>query len=169
MKPGPNQGQIVTQHRFTKRHIRLWLPVLMVAQLVLCGWLAAPRFRLLGIVSLIFMTYVAVSALVAVAEITVTENGLMINRLLLPRRFVPWENIDRVIVYGAVGDYEGRLEIASIGFRKGLSPLNRLPGLVYGQGLRQTIIATPDALQDYEELLAALEAHCPIIWQSPQR
>jgi hypothetical protein len=51
---------------------------------------------------------------------------------------------------------------------EGLSPLNRLPGLVYGQGFRQTIVITPDALEDYEVLMAALVANCRTVWHQPR-
>ncbi len=158
------ESEVVSRHRFTRPHIRLWLPLLMLGMLGICGWLLGPRFRLIEAAAMVFLTYVAISALVSVCEITVVEDGLIIHRLVLPRRYVPWNAIDRIIVYAYQNGQTGaHLEVASIGLYEGLSPLNRLPGLVYGQGLRQTIIITPDALEGYDELLAHLEAHCVVI------
>jgi hypothetical protein len=105
-----------------------------------------------------------------VCEITVVDAGLLIDRLLLPERFIPWNAIDRVIVYSHQdGQIDTAIEIASIGVYEGLSPLNRLPGLMYGQGLRQTIVITPDALEDYKTLLETLEEHCRVIRQYARR
>ncbi|HEC22434.1 MAG TPA: hypothetical protein ENI95_05915 [Chloroflexi bacterium] len=157
------ESQIRSRHRFKRPAIRLWLPVTMLGLLGLCGWLVAPRIRLLEFVVLLFLLYVTISALVAVAEIAVIDEGLLINRLLLPERFVPWSAIDRVVILSHGDEAGARLEIASIGIYEGLSPLNRLPGLVYGQGFRQTIIITPDALEDYETLIEVLMEHCAVI------
>jgi hypothetical protein len=163
MTPG---GAIVSHHRFTRPGIRVWLPVLMMFILLACGWVAAPQVGVLEVVGLLLVLYVTVSALVSVCEITVTEDGLLINRLLLRKRFLPWNAIDRVIVFSHTGGGpDTHIEMASIGVYEGLSPLNRLPGLVYGQGFRQTIMVTPDAIEDYDVLMAALEAHCPIYWR----
>lgn len=165
-----SEGQILSTHRFTQPSIRLWLPLIALAELLLCGLLTIPRPRPLEVAALLLLLYVAISAVVSVGEITVTHNGLVIKRLLLPERFVPWEAIDRVVVFSpSPRGHEAHFEIASIGCRRGLSPLNRLPGLAYGQGLRQTIMITPDALENYDELLGALMQHCPVIWQMPRR
>jgi hypothetical protein len=89
---------------------------------------------------------------------------MIIDRLLLPERFVPWSAVDRVVVFSQEQEQGGvQIEIASIGFYEGLSPLNRLPGPVYGQGFRQTIIITPDAIRDYDVLLSQLQAHCAVV------
>ena len=164
------ESQILSTHRFTQPNIRLWLPLIVLAELLICGLLTFPRPRPLEVVALLLVVYVAISALVSLGEITVTHKGLVIKRLLLPERFVPWEAIDRVVVFSkSPSCREARLEIASIGLREGLSPLNRLPGLAYGQGFRQTIMITPDALENYDELLGALMKRCPVIWQIPRR
>jgi len=161
---------VISQHRFKRPGIRLWLPVTMLLLLALCGWAIAPRVRIPEFLAFLFMLYVAISALVSVGEIVVVEPGLIINRLLLPERFVPWDAINRVLVYTREDEEVGaRIEVTSISFHEGLSPLNRLPGLVYGQGFRQTIILTPDTVEDYEVLLAELEARSPIYWRSPSR
>lgn len=145
----------------------MWLPVVMIGVVLLCGWVITPRVRVVEFLALLFLVYVAISALVSVCEISVTEYGLLINRLLLPTRFVPWDAVNRVLVFThESGDTDTHIEVASISVHEGLSPLNRLPGLVYGQGFRQTIIVTPEAIEGYEELLVALEEHCHINWQS---
>ncbi len=163
MRPG---DKIISHHSFTRPGIRVWLPVLMVFVLLSCGWVAAPQVGVLEVVGLLLVLYVTVSALVSVCEITVTEDGLLINQLLLRKRFLPWNVIDRVIVFShADGQPDTRIEMASISVYEGLSPLNRLPGLVYGQGFRETIMITPDAIEDYDVLMAALEAHVPIYWR----
>lgn len=132
----------------------------------LCGWLITPDVGILEFLALLFLLYVSISALVAVAEISVVEDGLIINRVLLPKRFVPWDDIDRVIVFAhASGGTDTHIEIASISVYEGLSPLNRLPGLSYGQGFRQTIMITPDTIEDYDLLLTALEANCHVVWR----
>jgi hypothetical protein len=142
----------------------LWLPVLMFVIVLLCGWLAAPRIRLAEFLVLLFLVYVAISALVSVCEIAVIEEGLIIDRLLLPERFVPWDAIDRVVVFSYSEDQVGaEIEVASIGVYEGLSVLNRLPGLVYWQGFRQTIIITPDALENYARLMETLSERCPVV------
>lgn len=165
-----SEMRVISQHRFTRPGIRLWLPVTMLLLLLLCGWAIAPRIRIPEFLAFLFMLYVAISALVSVGEINVVEQGLVINRLVLPERFVPWDAINRVLVFTQGEDAIGaRIEVTSISFHEGLSPLNRLPGLVYGQGFRQTIVLTPDTVEDYEILLAELEAHSPIDWRSPSR
>lgn len=132
----------------------------------LCGWLITPDVGILEFLALLFLLYVSISALVAVAEISVVEDGLIINRVLLPRRFVPWDAINRVIVFAhSSGEMDTHIEIASISVYEGLSPLNRLPGLAYGQGFRQTIMITPDAIEDYDVLLTALQTHCHVTWR----
>ena len=161
---------ILSRHRFTRPQIRLWLPLVMVGLLLLCGWLIGPRVGIIEVLALVFLIYVAISALVAVAEITVVEQGLIVSRLLLPRRYVPWNAIDRIVVFGYKNGQAGMsMEVASIGLYEGLSPLNRLPGLLYGQGLRQTIIITPDALEDYDLLLLTLEEHCAVVRRDSDR
>ena len=161
---GVEDSEVLSRHPFRKPHIRLWLPIIMLGMLVVCIALAAPVIRPIEFVGGLFLLYVAISALVSVGEIVVLENGLIIDRLLFPERYVPWSAIDRVIVYAHEdGQRDFHLEIASIGIYEGLSPLNRLPGLIYGQGWRQTILISPDALEDYDDLLRALEAHCSVI------
>lgn len=157
-------SEIISRHRFTRPQIRLWLPLLMFGMLAFCGWVLGPRFGVLELLALVFVAYVVISALVTVVEITVIEEGLIIHRLILSRRFVPWDAIDRMVVHsyqnGETGVY---LEVASIGLYEGLSPLNRLPGLVYGQGLRQTFIIAPDTLEDYDLLLEVLEERVVVL------
>lgn len=157
---------VLSQHRFKRPAIRLWLPLTMFVMIFICGWLITPRIGPFEIIALVMLLYVVISALVAVAEIVVLEDGLLINRVLLPKRFIPWDGIDHVLVY-AHGDSrtDTHVEIASISVYEGLSPLNRLPGLVYGQGFRQTIMITPDAIEDYDVLLTALEANCRVYWR----
>lgn len=156
--------EILSRHPFRKPRIRLWLPLMMLGMLVSCIVFAAPIIRPMELVGVLFLLYVAISALVSVGEITVLEDGLVINRLLFPVRTIPWSAIDRVVVYTHDdGQRDIRLEIASIGIYEGLSPLNRLPGLIYGQGLRQTMLISPDTLEDYDDLLQALEEHCLVI------
>lgn len=166
--PGPpgSDSPVLSHHRFKRPALRLWLPLIMLVMVGLCGWFISPTVGVFEFLGLLFLLYVAISALVAVAEIAVTEDGLLINRMLLPKRLVPWEDIDRVIVFAqASGETDTHIEIASISVYEGLSPLNRLPGLVYGQGFRQTIMITPDAIEDYDTLLAELEEHCVVIWR----
>lgn len=157
-------GVIISHHRFLRPRIRYLLPLTMLSVLALCAATIPPRIRLFELVAFIGILYVAISSLVSVCEITVTTKGLIIHRLLLPLRFIPWDAIDRVNVLAREAqddDYE--VEIATIGIFEGLSPLNRLPGLLYGQGTRQTIIATPDALEDYDRLIELLSEHCTVI------
>jgi hypothetical protein len=166
----PPEGEVISRHRFTRPAIRLWLPVLMVGLLLLCGWILAPRFSPIDVLALLFLAYVAISAVVTVVEITVVPEGLIIHRMVLPQRFVPWSAIDRTVVFAYEDGATGmRIEIASIGLYEGLSPLNRLPGPVYGQGWRQTIVITPDALEDYSLLLQALEHHCSVFRRAADR
>ncbi len=138
----------------------------MLGMLLLCGWLAAPRIGSLELIALVLMVYVVISAVVSVAEIAVTPDGLLIDRLMLPMRFVPWEAIDRVVVYArSTGQVDAHIEITTIGVQKGLSPLNRLPGLLYGLGLLQTIIITPETVTDYDILMTELEAKSYVRWR----
>lgn len=138
----------------------------MLSMLLLCGWLAAPRIGPLELIALVLMVYVVISAVVSVAEIAVTPDGLLIDRLILPMRFVPWEAIDRVVVYArSTGQVDAHIEITTIGVQKGLSPLNRLPGLLYGLGLLQTIIITPETVTDYDILMTELEAKSYVRWR----
>jgi hypothetical protein len=140
----------------------------MIMLIALCGWLVTPRLRIMGFITFLFLVYVAISSLVAVCEIAVVADGLVIDRLLLPARFVPWDAVNRVIIYTRPGgEVDTHVEIASLSVYEGLSVLNRLPGLVYGQGFRQTIIITPDTIEDYDTLLVALEEHCHVFWQKP--
>lgn len=165
-----SQSKILSSHRFTRPGIRLWLPAIMVAFILLCTWIAAPRIRVIEFIAIVFLAYVAISSLVSVCEITVVEDGLIIDRLLLPERFVPWSAVDRVVVFSQEQEQSGlQLEVASIGFYEGLSPLNRLPGPVYGQGFRQTIIITPEALHDYDILLSQLQSHCAVVRRDVRR
>lgn len=141
----------------------------MLVLLSFCGWIITPKIRVVEFLALIFLVYVAISSLIAVCEIAVVDDGLIIDRLILPERFVPWGAVNRVHVYAHDnGDVNTAIEITSISFHEGLSPLNRLPGLVYGQGFRQTIVITPDAIENYEQLLVALEEHCVVIWHQTQ-
>lgn len=156
----------LSQHRFKRPAIRLWLPLTMFLMIFACGWLITPQIGPFEIIALVLLLYVVISALVAVAEIVVLEDGLLINRVLLPKRFIPWDNIDHVLVYAHGDDTtDTYVEMASISVYEGLSPLNRLPGLVYGQGFRQTIMITPDAIEDYDVLLTALEEKCRVYWR----
>jgi hypothetical protein len=163
-------SSVVSRHRFSRPYIRLSLPLTMFVMLAICGWVIGPRIGVIELLALIFLLYVAVSALVTVAEITVIEEGLIIHRVVLPKRFVPWDAIDRTIVYTYQNGETGvHIEMATIALYEGLSPLNRLPGPVYGQGLRQTIVITPDALDDYETLLTALEQRCVVLRRETER
>ncbi len=158
----PN-GQVLSEHPFTRPQIRLWLPILMTLPVLACGLAILPTVQPLEIVGLMVLMYVAISACVPICEITVTERGLIIHRLILRERFIPWSSIDRVLIYTHVNSRANiRLEIASIGIYEGLSPFQRLPGLLYGQGLRQTVIVTPEAVQDYESLIEALAQRCAV-------
>ena len=166
----PSDYKIRSVHPFTRPGIRLWLPLIMLVMIAVCGWLITPRVRVLEFIVLLFLVYVAISALVSVGEIAVTDDGLIIDRLLLRPRFVPWETIFRVQVYAHTSeDTDTHIEFTTLSVFEGLSILNRLPGLVYGQGFRQTMILTPDAIQDYDVLLTALEEHCTVEWQRPTR
>lgn len=166
VKTSPSSSEILSRHRFTRPGIRLWLPVTMASLLLLCAASLIKDIRPLEVLALVFLLYLAISALISVCEIAVVDDGLFIDRLLLPERFIPWNAIDRVIVYSHQdGQIDAAIEIASIGVYEGLSPLNRLPGLMYGQGFRQTLVITPDALEDYQTLLETLEQHCTVIKQ----
>lgn len=166
----PPDSEILSHHRFTRPGIRLWLPVTMVISLLLCAATLVRDIRPIEVLALIFLLYLAISTLVSICEIAVVKEGLLIDRLLLPDRFVPWNAIHRVVVFSREDSQaDAAIEITSISFYEGLSPLNRLPGLVYGQGFRQTIVITPDALEDYDTLLRKLEQHCTVVRQRPRR
>jgi hypothetical protein len=166
----PPDSEILSHHHFTRPGIRLWLPVTMVLSLLLCAATLVRDIRPIEILALIFLLYLAISTLVSICEISVVKEGLLIDRLLFPDRFVPWNAIDRVVVFSHEdGQADAAIEITSISLYEGLSPLNRLPGLVYGQGFRQTIVITPDALEGYSTLLRMLEQHCTVIRQRPRR
>jgi hypothetical protein len=132
--------------------------------LVIWLWIAAPRLGPIDVLGLVVVLYAAVSVMVSLSEVTVLGDGLLVRRLALPERFVPWNAIDRVIVYAPHGKPPGQgFEFVSIGLYEGLSPLNRLPGMVYGQGARrQTVVVTSDTVEDYPALLAALAKHCHV-------
>jgi hypothetical protein len=167
--PPPN-SEILSHHRFTRPSIRLWLPVTMVLSLLLCAATLVRDIRPIEILALIFLIYLAISTLVSICEVSVVKEGLLIDRLLFPDRFVPWSAINRVVVFSREdGQANAAIEITSISLYEGLSPLNRLPGLAYGQGFRQTIVITPDALEGYDTLLRMLEQHCTVIRQHPRR
>jgi hypothetical protein len=127
-------------------------------------WIAIPRLGPIDVLGVIVVLYAAVSVMVSLSEVTVLRDGLLIQRLALPERFVPWNAIDRVIVYARPSKSPGQgFEFLSIGLYEGLSLLNRLPGIVYGQGSRrQTVVVTSDTVEDYPALLAALETHCHV-------
>jgi hypothetical protein len=165
MRRRPSEVEILSSHRFLRPGIRLWLPMVMLTSLLACGWLITPRIGPFELVALALSIYVTISAVVSVAEISVTREGLIVNPLLMRKRFLPWNAIDRVIVYAhAPKGATDHIEVASIGVVRGLSILNRLPGLVYGQGFHQTVIVTPDAIEDYDTLLTALEGHTHVFW-----
>jgi hypothetical protein len=169
-KFSPTDSTILSRHRFTRPGIRLWLPIIMAILLFLCATFLINDIRPFEVLALIFLLYLAISAIISLCEITVVNEGLFIYRLLSPERFVPWSAVDRVLVFSQDdGQVDAAIEITSIGLYEGLSPLNRLPGLVYGQGFRQTIIITPDALEDYDTLLSALERHCTVVRQHGRR
>ena len=136
----------------------------MGATLGVCGWLVAPSIGVVELAEIAILSYLLVSAMVSVSEIEVVEEGLLVKRLILPKRFLPWSSINRVIVYRRRNStLNARMEIASIGFYEGLSPLNRLSGPMYGQGMQQTIMISPDAVDGYDQLLLWLEQHCSVI------
>ncbi len=140
----------------------------MWSLVLVCAMTIPPRVRLIEIAAFILVIYIAISAMVPVCEITVTEHGLIIHRLILRERFVPWSAIDRVLIFGHEAlPARDSFEVTSIGIYEGLSPLNRLPGLLYGQGLRQTIIVMPDAIEGYDQLIDALSHHCAVFRSHP--
>lgn len=142
----------------------------MALLLLMCIALLIRNIRPLEILALIFLLYLAVSTLMSVCEITIVTEGMLVDRLLMPERFVPWNAIDRVTVYSSQDEQtDATIEVTSISIYEGLSPLNRLPGLAYGQGSRQTIIITSDALEDYQTLLETLEQHCTVIRRHARR
>jgi len=160
----PASSVVVSRHRFTRPRIRLWLPLLMWGLVILCASASLPRIRVVEVLGLFLVVGIAISAMVPICEITVTQSGLIIHRLVLRDKFIPWNAIDRVLVYRGddTTSSSHRFEITSIGIFEGLSLLNLLPGLLYGQGLRQTIIVVPDVIQDYDGLIDALARHCAV-------
>ena len=94
-----DEVEVLSRHPFTHPRIRLWLPLMMFVALLACMWVTVPRIRPLEFLGLLFLLYVAISALVSVCEIVVVPEGLIIDRLLLPSRFVPWSAIDGVVVF----------------------------------------------------------------------
>ena len=169
MHPKPSYNRsIISQHRFTRPRIRLWLPMVMWGVVLVCAALTFPQIRAIEFIGLIIVLAIAVSAMVPVCEITVTESGIVVHRLVLRERFIPWSAIDRVLILGNIDNNSSyRFEITSIGIYEGLSPLNLLPGLLYGQGWRQTIIVLPEAIQDYDKLIKNLSDHCAVFRSHP--
>jgi len=126
-----------------------------------CVMVIPPKVRVYEVIGLAVVLYVVVSTLVSVCELTVVEDGLIVNRLLLPAKFTPWDAIERVSVLEHQDTSSGvQIEIATIGFYSGLSPLNRLVGVVYGHGFRQTIVVLKDSIENYDSLIEALKGHC---------
>lgn len=153
-----------------RRRIRFTLPLLMLATILVCVALIQPIVMIFELIGLGVIMFVAISTLVSVCELTVVESGLIVNRLLLPAKFTPWEAIERVSVLEHQDTSSGvQIEIATIGFYSGLSPLNRLPGLVYGHGFRQTIVVLRDAIEDYDSLIEALKSHCFVVKTQARR
>jgi hypothetical protein len=135
-----------------------------------CGAIIPPKIRPLEIVAFVSLVYIAICGLVSVCELTVVERGLIIGRLLSRSKFVPWDAVERVLVFSHHDRETGvQMEVMSIGIYEGLSLLNLLPGLVYGQGFRQTIIVLPDVVDEYEVLLDALKRHCMVIRAQARR
>jgi uncharacterized membrane protein YfcA len=156
-----SEYRILSRHSFVRRRIRFTLPLFMLGVVLTCLVAIPPKVRLYEVIGLAILIYVVVSTLVSVCELTVVETGLIVNRLLLPAKFTPWDAIERVSVLEHQDTSSGvQIEIATIGFYSGLSPLNRLPGLVYGHGFRQTIVVLKDAVEDYDALIDALKRHC---------
>jgi len=160
----PSENRILSRHSFVRRRIRFTLPILMLAVVGSCVASIPPTIKVFEVIGLALLMYVAVSTLVSACELMVVEDGLIINRLVLPPKFTPWEAIERVSVLEHRNVSSGvQIEVATIGFYQGLSPLNRLPGLVYGHGFRQTIVILSDAIEDYDALIDALERHCLVV------
>jgi hypothetical protein len=142
----------------------------MLGTILVCAAASLPQIRFFEAVGLAILVYVAVSTLVSVCELTVVETGLIVNRLLLPQKFTPWDSIERVSVMAHQDTSSGvKIEIATIGFYEGLSPLNSLVGLVYGHGFRQTIVILRDAIEDYDSLLASLDRNCLVVRTQARR
>lgn len=155
---------VLSHHPFSRRRVRVLLPTVML--LVVGGCLASipPRIRPVEVIVLLIVAYLAISAVVSICEFSVSESGLIVNRPLFPERFIPWDAIERVLIFSH-HDRDGghRLEVVSIGLYGGLSPLNRLPGLAYGQGFRETLVILSDSIEGYDALLEAIESHCVVI------
>lgn len=163
-----DESSIVSQHRFIRPRIRLWLPLLMWGSFLGCAALILPQVRAVELIGLIIVLGLMISAMVPVCEITVTKHGLIIHRLILREKFIPWSAVDRVIIFGNLDRTTPyHFEVASIGIYEGLSHLNYLPGLLYGQGWRQTIIVLPDSVENYDVLIKNLSAHCAIFRSHP--
>ncbi len=142
----------------------------MLGIVLVCAATIPPQIRVFEVIVFALLTYVAVSTLVSVCELKVVESGLIINRLLMPPKFTPWDVVERVIVLSHEDRNSGvQIEIATIGFYKGLSPLNRLSGLVYGHGFRQTIVILSDAIENYDALIDSLKRHCIVSEEQARR
>jgi hypothetical protein len=159
-----NGREVLSHHPFRLRRLRLWLPLMHLMVLVVWLWIATPQPGPVDVLGLVVVLYATTSVMVSLSEVTVLGAGLLVRRLALPERFVPWNAIDRVIVYAPHSKPPGQgFEFVSIGLYEGLSPLNRLPGVVYGQGARrQTVVVTSDTVEDYPALLVALAKHCRV-------
>lgn len=164
MQPLPADYRILSKHYFTRRRVRFLLPLVMFGAVLLCALSIPPQVRPFEVLALLSLIFIAISTLVSVCELTVVETGLIINRLVLPAKFTPWDAIERVSVMAHENTRSGvQIEIATIGFYEGLSPLNRLPGLVYGNGFRPTIVILRDAIEDYDSLIDSLARHCLVV------
>src|SRR5258706_7356499 len=151
----PTSAHIISRHQFTKQRIKVLLPISMLGIVVACGFSIPPQIRPIEIIAFIALIFVVISAYVPICEVDVLESGLIVRRILFPKRHVPWSSIDRVLIYRHCNkDGKVIVELTSIGLYEGLSPLNRLPGLLYGQGLRQTIVVTPDSVKGYDQLIS---------------
>lgn len=154
---------VISRHQFTKQRIKILLPLSMIGILAACGISIPPQIRPMEIVGFCAVVYIAISAFVPICEVDVTSEGLVIRRILLPKRHIPWSAIDRVLIFmhkNAAG--KTTIEITSIGMYEGLSAINRLPGILYGQGLRQTVVVTPDSIKGYYQLIECLSSHCAV-------
>lgn len=170
INPIPPGNHILSYHSFTRPRIRFTLPILMLGIVLACAATIPPKIRVFEVIGFGLLMYVVVSTLVSVCELKVVESGLIINRLLLPPKFAPWDAIERVIVLSHEDSSNGvQIEIATIGFYEGLSPLNRLPGLVYGHGFRQTIVVLSDAVENYDALIDSLKRHCIVVKAQARR
>jgi hypothetical protein len=159
-----NGREVLSHHPFRLRRLRLWLSLMHLMVLVIWLWIATPQPGPVEVLGVGVVLYATVNVMVSLSEVSVLGDGLLVRRLALPERFVPWNAIDRVIVYAPHSKPPGQgFEFVSIGLYEGLSPLNRLPGVVYGQGARrQTVVVTSDTVEDYPALLVALAKHCHV-------